>query len=129
MRKSFTLIELMLVVIIIGILASLVAPRLAGRAEKAKRKVAKAAVEATLPAALDLYEMDVGQYPSKLEDLLASPSGASSWDGPYLKKMPLDPWGKPYDYKLQGGHAKDYDLSSSGRDGILGNEDDINNWE
>jgi general secretion pathway protein G len=128
-KKGFTLIELMLVVIIIGILASLVAPRLVGRAEKAKKKVAKAAVEANIPAALDLYELDVGEYPQRLEELIQPPSGIEDWDGPYLKKMPSDPWGRPYQYKYPGEHNNDYDLASSGRDGILGSDDDITNWE
>jgi len=128
MRKSFTLIELMLVVIIIGVLASLVVPRLAGKSEKARKIAAKADIEANIPSALGLYEMDVGLYPQQLEDLLQNP-GEDNWEGPYLKKLPKDPWGREYNYVYPGAHDSDYDLSSPGRDGVLGNEDDIINWE
>jgi general secretion pathway protein G len=128
MRKAFTLIELMLVVIIIGVLASLVVPRLAGRAEKARRVAAKADVAANIPSALDLYEMDMGEYPPRLEDLIQSP-GSENWDGPYLKKLPKDPWGAEYYYKYPGDHALDYDLASKGKDRTLGTEDDVTNWE
>ncbi|UCD15545.1 MAG: type II secretion system major pseudopilin GspG [Candidatus Omnitrophota bacterium] len=129
MKKSFTLIELMIVVIIIGVLAGIVAPRLVGRAEKAKQEVARSAVSATIPAALDLYDLDVGSYPENLEDLVNQPSGAENWDGPYLKKIPKDPWDRDYHYDYPGEHGQDYDLASSGRDGILGSEDDIVSWE
>lgn len=128
MKKSFTLIELMLVVIIIGVLATVVVPRLAGKAERARETTAKAAVEANIPSVLDLYEMEVGEYPREIGDLMAQPSGAENWHGPYLKKMPVDPWGKEYYYKSPGEHNADYDLASTGRDGVLGTEDDIVNW-
>ncbi len=129
MRKTFSLIELMLVVIIIGVLASLVVPQLAGRAERARRVAAKADIEANIPSALDLYEMDMGEYPQKIEDLLEGGSTSESWNGPYLKRVPKDPWGEPYHYKYPGEHNRYYDLFSSGRDEISGNDDDINNWE
>ncbi|MBU1122201.1 MAG: type II secretion system major pseudopilin GspG [Candidatus Omnitrophota bacterium] len=129
MKKGFTLIELMLVVIIIGILAGVVAPRLAGRAEKAKQEVARAAVTASLPAAIDLYELDVGSYPQSLDDLATQPSDAQSWDGPYLKKAARDPWGRDYHYSYPSEHGGDFDVASEGRDGILGSEDDIVSWE
>lgn len=129
MRKGFTLIELMLVVIIIGILAGVVAPRLAGRAEKAKQEVALSAVKASIPAAIDLYELDVGSYPQSLESLVTAPSDAEGWDGPYFKKVPQDPWGRDYQYSYPSQHGQDYDVASTGRDGILGSEDDIISWE
>lgn len=128
MKKGFTLIELMLVVIIIGVLASLVVPQLSGKAERARKIAAKADIQANIPSALDLYEMDVGEYPQRLDNLVSGPSD-ENWSGPYLKKVPKDPWGKPYCYKYPADHNKTYDLSSSGRDKILGSEDDINNWE
>ncbi|MCQ9206098.1 MAG: type II secretion system major pseudopilin GspG [Omnitrophica bacterium] len=128
MKKSFTLVELMLVVIIIGILTSLLVPRIAGRTEKAKRMAAKADIEANIPAALDLYEMDIGGYPRQLEDLIQNP-GIDGWDGPYLKKLSKDPWGREYDYRFPGEHGFDYDLSSRAKDGTAGNDDDITNWE
>ena len=134
MKKSqsgFTLIEILLVVIIIGILVSLVAPRLAGRSEEARRQAAKADIEGGISLALDLYEVDNGRYPAKLEDLLSKPSDASNWKGPYLKKaMPNDPWGNPYVYKLPGLHnTESYDLYSPGQDKQEGTEDDIVNWK
>lgn len=127
MKKSFTLVELMLVIVIISILGSIVVPRLAGRAEKARQAAAKADIEANLPAALDMYEMDVGEYPQNLQDLVQDP-GVDNWAGPYLKKLPRDPWGKDYYYKNPGDHGLDYDLASLGRDGSLGSEDDIVAW-
>ena len=128
-NSAFTLVELMLVIIIIGILASLVVPRLAGRAERARKIAAQADVEANIPSALDLYEMDMGEFPSSLEDLVSGGSGQENWQGPYLKKTPQDPWRRPYYYKAPGEHNSDYDLASSGKDGILGSEDDITNWQ
>lgn len=127
-RKGFTLVELMLVVIIIGVLVAMVAPRLAGRSEQAKAAAAKADIEANLSSALDLYEIDNGVYPERLEDLMVKPSNAANWKGPYLKKKPLDPWGNPYVYKYPGTHG-DYDLASYGRTGSEGGSDEINNWD
>ena len=129
MKKSFTLIEIMLVVIIIGLLASAVVPRLAGRAERARRITARADIEANIPSALDLYELDLGQYPSRLAELVEKDSSNKNYNGPYLKKLPLDPWGREYNYKSPGDHNKDYDLSSSGKDGVVGSEDDVTNWD
>lgn len=128
---GFTLIEILLVVIIIGILVSLVAPKLAGRSEEARKQAAKADIEGGISLALDLYEVDNGRYPSKLEDLLTKPSEASNWRGPYLKKgLPKDPWGNPYVYKIPGTHnTTSYDLYSIGRDKQEGTEDDIVNWK
>ena len=128
MKKSFTLLELMLVAIIILVLAGLALPRLAGKAEKVRKAAAKVDIEANIPSALDLYEMDVGEYPKSLQDLVQDP-GEENWDGPYLKKVPQDPWKKEYHYKYPSDHGIDYDLASKGRDGVLGSEDDVTNWE
>jgi len=131
-KKGFTLIELMLVVIIIGVLVSMVAPRLVGRSEEARISVAIADVNANISVALDLYELDNGRYPGTeqgLDALRIEPGGAASWKGPYLKRKPLDPWGNPYVYASPGSHNTDYDLYSCGPDGAGGSGDDVTNWD
>lgn len=133
-RAGFTLIEIMIVVVILGILISIVAPRLRGRTQKAKIAAAKTTIEGNLALALDLYELDNGDYPpgeQGLEALSKAPSNASNWKGPYLKKrVPLDPWKNAYVYLCPGTHnPEDYDLYSYGPDGVAGGGDDITNWD
>ena len=113
-KEAFTLIELMLVVIIIGVLAAMVMPRLVGRSEQARIAAAKADIS-NIGLAMDMFEMDIGHYPDKLEDLLTNPGSGEKWKGPYLKKEPKDPWGKPYKYEpAASGEGKDYKVCSSG---------------
>ena len=127
----------MLVVIIIGVLASMVALQLRGRAQEAKINAATADIE-TLSSAVDLYELQNGNFPTTeqgLEALIRKPTTApepNNWKTPYLKKksVPLDPWGNPYQYVCPGAHNKDdYDIKSFGPDGVDGGGDDITNWE
>ncbi|MBU1086233.1 MAG: type II secretion system major pseudopilin GspG [Candidatus Omnitrophica bacterium] len=130
-KQGFTLIELMLVVIIISALAAMVLPRLAGRSEQARTAAANADINANIATALKLYELDNGQFPSTsegLQALLTKPATANTWNGPYLEKEPIDPWGRKYEYKSPGqNRPQDYDLFSLGRD-AQPSEDDINNW-
>jgi general secretion pathway protein G len=132
--EGFTLIELMIVLFILGLLAALVAPRLMGRVGKAKQKTAQAQIQ-LLATALDLYHLDVGNYPSTEEGLKAlrlKPETQAAWTGPYLdKEVPKDPWGRAYVYKFPGAHGP-YDLYSLGADGAEGGEgenQDITNWQ
>ena len=135
-RNGFTFIEIMAVVVIISILVALVAPRLVGRTEEAKRQAAKADIESNLALALDLYALDTGTYPTTEQGLAAlatKPAIApipEGWKGPYLKKgLPKDPWGRPYLYRYPGEvNKEDYDLYSYGADGVEGGGDDVVNW-
>ena len=137
LRKGFTLVEILLVVVIIGILAAMIIPNIVGRGEEARHAAAKADITANISSALDIYEIDNGRYPSTAQGLSAlvkEPTTeplAIKWKGPYLKKkkIPVDPWGRNYIYVCPGIHNTDsYDLSSYGLDGIE-SKDDITNWE
>ncbi|AYF87420.1 type II secretion system protein GspG [Pseudomonas sp. DY-1] len=136
-QSGFTLIEIMVVVVILGILAALVVPQVMNRPDQAKVTVAKGDIKA-IGAALDMYKLDNFAYPSTqqgLEALVSRPSGnppPKNWnkDG-YLKKLPIDPWGNPYQY-LSPGSKGTYDLYSLGADGKEGGSDndaDITNWD
>ena len=132
-QAGFTLIELLIVVIILGVLAGLVGPRLFGRVGQSRQAAARVQIE-LLGAALDQFKLDVGRYPNSQEGLQAlqqSPGNAPGWEGPYLKKdIPRDPWGSPYQYKAPGEHGE-YDLSSLGSDGAAGGDGearDVTSW-
>ena len=122
----------MLVVIIIGALAAMVMPRLAGRSEQARIAVTRADIDANIATGLKLYELDNGYFPSSeegLNALLVKPSLAKNWNGPYVEKKPIDPWGREYQYKSPGtNRPQDYDLYSLGRDGQE-SDDDVTNWK
>ena len=131
-QKGFTLIELLVVIIILGLLAGLVGPRLFGRVGQSKQAAARAQIE-LLGGALDQYRLDVGSYPPSL-DALVTNSNVPNWNGPYLKKgdVPKDPWGNPYHYKCCPGDHGDYDIWSDGADGAPGGEGesaDVTSWQ
>lgn len=134
-RAGFTLIELMVVIIILGLLAALVAPKMFGKLGKAKTNAAYAQIE-LFGTALDSFRLDVGRYPTTsegLEALISPVAGAEEWNGPYLRKIeiPEDPWGNQYHYESPGNHG-DYDLYSLGADNAQGGEGenmDIVSWK
>lgn len=130
--RGFTLLELLVVMVIIGLLSGYVAPRLFGQIAKAEVKAARAQIDA-LQKALDQYRIDLGAYPTTSQGLrvLTQRGADSRWAGPYLSKaVPLDPWGHAYVYRSPGEHAE-YDLSSLGRDGRpggAGDDADVVSW-
>lgn len=135
-KRAFSLLEVLLVVVILGILAAFVVPNLIGSSDVAKIGIAKAAVAkgGATALALDLYRTHVGKYPESLKELSEKPSDeeqAKKWNGPYINDPGAlkDPWEHEYQYKCPGEHNQDsYDLWSWGPDGQDGTDDDIGNW-
>jgi len=131
--RGFTLLELLVVIVIIGLLAGYVGPKYFAQVGKSEIKVARAQIDA-FEKALDTYRLDVGRYPTTEQGLAAleqRPNNEAKWQGPYLKKaIPLDPWGKPYQYRSPG-EKGEVDIYSFGKDGQAGGEGenaDIGNW-
>ena len=131
--RGFTLLELLVVMVIIGLLAAYVGPKYFSQVGKSEIRMAQAQIDA-LEKALHQYRLDVGSYPSTengLAALMVSPNNEPRWNGPYLSKAaPPDPWGRPYVYKYPGDRSE-FDLFSLGRDGQPGGEAesaDITNW-
>lgn len=131
--QGFTLVELLVVMVIIGLLATLVAPGIVKRLGQSQQKAARAQI-ASIEQSLDKFRLDTGRYPTTEEGLnaLVTNPGIDSWDGPYVKASILkDPWGRPYYYQFPGSHGE-LDIYSYGRDGTPGGEKedaDVTNWE
>jgi len=133
-EQGFTLIELLIVMVILGLLAALVGPRMFGHTGKARQKAAKSQIS-LFETAIDTYKLETGKFPTTeqgLQALRVKPDGVAKWDGPYLpKNVPLDPWGNIYAYKYPSEHG-DYEIVSLGADGTPGGEGedvDIVSWK
>lgn len=132
--RGFSLIELLIVMVILGLLAGLVGPKLFGKVDSSKQKAAKTQIS-LFESALDTYRLDNGKFPSTEQGLKAlreKPEGAAKWKGPYLpKEIPMDPWGNAYVYRCPGEHG-DFDIIAQGADnapGGEGNDMDIVSWK
>ena len=135
-ERGFSLLELLAVLVILGILAGIFAPKFLGQAEKAKRSAAKLEID-QIGQSLDLYKLEIGKYPTTqegLQALVTAPSGTTNWNGPYLKKsgVPKDPWANEYKYVSPGDQGRPYDIISFGGDGKEGGDGDgkdITSWQ
>ena len=120
LQAGFTLVELLIVIVIIGLLGSLVAPEMFSKVGSSKQSTAKAQMQ-MLETSLDTYYLDIGEYPSSLSELRSSEK--PGWDGPYIRKdIPNDPWGNPYLLDVPGSNGAPYTLRSLGKDGRQGGE-------
>jgi len=127
-HRGFTLLELLVVILIIGLLTGIVAPRFMSQIGRSESTAARAQIDA-FDKALQAYRIDMGRYPTDSEGLQAlvqvGAGDAARWRGPYLKgQIPLDPWGQPYRYRLAGSSGKDVEIVSLGRDRALGGTGD-----
>jgi general secretion pathway protein G len=132
--RGFTLLELMVVLLILALLASIAAPQVMKHLSKAKSETAKIQVDA-LTASVNYFQLDIGRYPTTQEGLkvlVERPNNEAKWDGPYVQKKDslIDPWGRPYLYKQPGQHRDIdiYTLGSDGKEGGEGDARDIGNW-
>lgn len=136
-RRAFTLLEVLIVIVILGLLAALVVPNFLNTTEGAKRDMTENMIKGTLRAQLELFQTHCGRFPTSeegLQALITKPDDETitdKWRGPYLKaKEVKDAWQRPFEYTAPGTYNQDsYDLSSAGRDGQFGTEDDITNYE
>ena len=132
-KRCFSLVEVMAVIVIIGLIAGLAVPAIIGKLDDSKIGAAETQLK-LLQSCLKSYYMDNDKYPEKLEDLINNPDGSKKWKGPYLEDgaLPKDPWDNDYVYVIPGENGKDYNLMSYGRDkaaGGEGNDADISCWQ
>lgn len=133
--SGFTLLELLVVIVIIGLLAAFVAPKYFGQISKSKTQVARAQIE-SFEKGIDQFRVDIGHFPTTeqgLNSLYSQPANEPLWRGPYIKKsIPLDPWNKAYVFKSPGTNGRDYEILSYGKDGKEGGDDedaDVSNYQ
>ena len=130
--RGFTLLELLVVLAILGLIATFAAPQVLKWLSGAKSDSARIQIEA-LGTGIDLYRLEVGSYPPDLEALVEQPAGADRWDGPYLKKrtVPKDPWGREYIYRYPGANGPYdlYTLGADGQEGGSGEDADVVSWQ
>lgn len=124
-QAGFTLLELLVVIVIIGLLAAYVGPKYFAQLGRSEQTVARSQIQA-FGRALNTYRLDVGAFPSTQEGLTAlveRPAGATRWNGPYMERaIPLDPWGNAYHYRAPGANGQDFEILSYGKDGVQGGE-------
>jgi len=128
-EEGMTLVELIIVVVILGMLVAALSYTLIGRLGQSKEQIAKIEIS-QIEGNLNIYMIDLGNYPDQgvgLEALVENTTSSSNWKGPYMRKMPTDPWGNPYVYSFPGDHGLDFDLCSTGVE-VNDPNDDICNW-
>lgn len=131
-EKGFSLIELIVVLVILGLLAAVVTPNIYKKLSKGKDQIAKIQIT-ELEGALNMFSLDMGRFPETsegLEALVRNTGNVDAWKGPYVaKELPKDPWGKSYAYRSPGMHGSEFEIFSFGPDGAEGNEDDVCSWK
>lgn len=131
-RRAFTLLEVLMVIVILGVLAAVLITQFGGTQDAAFRDLTKSTISG-LASTMERYKLHCSTYPTELKDLVVKPDDealAEKWAGPYVKEIPKDAWSRELKYRVPGQmNPESYDLYSAGKDGVEGNEDDLGNWE